>query len=122
METVKNGRPMEDEVAEVCHEANRAYCRIIGDTSQPHWAEAPQWQKDSAVKGVQYRLANPSATPEAMHQSWLDQKIQDGWKLGPVKDADKKEHPCMLPYGELPLDQRRKDALFSAVFDALMTH
>src|SRR5437879_1359495 len=41
-----------EQVAKICHEANRAYCETIGDNSQPTWEKAPQWQKDSAINGV----------------------------------------------------------------------
>jgi len=108
-----------ENIAMICHEANRAYCMAIGDHSQQIWAEAPDWQKASAIKGVAFRIENPGATGASMHQSWLNEKIADGWKLGPVKDVDKKEHPCMVPYGKLPHEQKVKDHLFSAVIDAV---
>ena len=31
---------------------NRAYCLALGDTSQPAWDEAPDWQQSSARSGV----------------------------------------------------------------------
>jgi hypothetical protein len=108
-----------DCIALVCHEANRAYCRTVGDTSQLPWNEAPDWQKESAVKGVKFALENPNAAPSDSHESWLAEKRATGWKYGPVKDAEKKEHPCFVPYEELPVDQRRKDRLFLAVVRAL---
>lgn len=46
-------------------------------------------------------------------------KMVAGWKHGVKKDAKKKEHPCMIPYDDLPLDQRVKDALFVGVVKAL---
>jgi RyR domain len=107
------------EIARVCHEANRAYCVALGDFSQPSWDDAPEWQWESAVKGVQFCMANPDAPPSANHDSWLDVKRADGWKYGPVKDAEKKEHPCFVPYADLPDNQKRKDALFKAVVSAL---
>lgn len=100
--------------AKAAHEMNRAYCQAIGDDSQPAWEEAPQWQKDSAIAGVKFHIANPDADPAASHQSWLDQKVADGWKYGPVKDVDLKEHPCCVPYDELPTEQKAKDHLFRA--------
>lgn len=106
-------------IARVCHEVNRAYCLAIGDTSQPAWADAPEWQKDSARNGVAFHLANPDATPENSHEKWLEQKVAEGWVLGPVKDPEKKEHPCMVPYGDLPADQRAKDYLFRGVIHSL---
>ncbi len=51
-------------------------------------------------------------SPEQSHEGWLAEKIATGWVYGPVKDTEKKEHPCMLPYDELPPSQKAKDALF----------
>jgi hypothetical protein len=95
-----------EDVARVCHEANRAYCATLGDQSQLPWHEAPQWQRDSAVNGVQYHLANPDAGPSGSHENWMRVKSAEGWKYGPVKNPDAKEHPCMVPYHELPAEQR----------------
>jgi hypothetical protein len=106
------------DIARVCHEANRAYCATIGDHSQKPWLECPDWQRDSAVKGVQFHLSG-ERTPEESHESWLAVKIATGWKYGAVKDEEKKEHPCCVPYAELPEAQKKKDALFTAVVAAL---
>jgi hypothetical protein len=108
-----------EEIARVAHEVNRAYCMSLGDNSQVAWDDAAEWQRFSAIKGVEFALANPEATPEQMHQSWLDQKLADGWTYGLEKDAEKKTHPCMVPYNELPQEQRSKDYLFRAVVRSL---
>lgn len=108
-----------EEIARIAHEVNRAYCAGIGDTSQPPWEEAPQWQKDSAVSGVKMHLANPNATPEDSHKAWLAEKEATGWTWGPVKDPIAKKHPCYMPYGDLPSEQRVKDYLFRGVVHAL---
>lgn len=107
------------DIAAICHEANRMYCLTQGDTSQADWMQAPQWQKESAVNGVKMHLANPEATPEDSHISWLKEKEAAGWKFGPVKDPDKKEHPCFRPYRDLPADQQAKDYLFRNIVHAL---
>lgn len=108
-----------ERTARVCHEVNRAYCQAIGDNSQPAWADAPDWQKQSAMTGVNFTVANPDAPPSASHESWLAEKSRDGWKFGPVKNPETKEHPCFVPYEELPIEQRAKDYLFQAVVRAL---
>jgi hypothetical protein len=108
------------QIAEVCHEVNRAYCQAIGDNSQPEWIHAPEWQRVSAIGGVNAHIGSGlEMTPEGSHESWMKQKIADGWKHGPVKDAEKKEHPCMVSYSELPVEQRTKDYLFRAVVHTL---
>lgn len=106
-------------IAKVCHEANRAYCESIGDTSQAPWEQAPDWQKQSAIKGVAFHLSNPDTTPTDSHNNWMRQKLDDGWEYGPVKDAEKKQHPCLVAYNELPIEQRLKDSLFIAIVRAL---
>lgn len=108
-----------ESIARVCHEANRTYCAAIGDHSQKPWDEAPQWQRDSALSGVKFHIAYPDATPEDSHVEWLEGKSADGWQYGPVKDETKKEHPCIVPYHELPIEQQNKDYLFRAIVHAL---
>lgn len=109
-----------EHIAMVCHEVNRAYCASLGDQSQPVWKDAPEWQRNSAVKGVEFLIDNPNANPADSHGSWLIQKKVDGWTWGPVKDPEKKEHPCFLPYDQLPQEQRAKDHLFQAVVRAML--
>jgi hypothetical protein len=106
-------------IARVCHETNRAYCETLGDYSQQMWYLSPPWQQESAVNGVKFHLKNPGSPPSASHNSWLKEKLDTGWKLGPTKNPDKKEHPCIVPYDELPEEQKKKDKLFIAVVEAL---
>lgn len=108
-----------DQIAELCHETNRAYCRLIGDNSQLPWSDAPERQRQSAVLGVEFHLAKPDSKPEDSHNSWLAVKRAEGWTYGLVKDAQAKEHPCFVPYEDLPVAQQAKDALFIAVVRAV---
>lgn len=107
------------DIARVAHEVNRAYCASIGDNSQLPWDEAPDWQKESAVKGIEMHLANPDTTPEQSHEAWMAHKAAEGWVYGEVKDPEAKTHPAMLPYDQLPTEQRTKDYLFKAVVEQL---
>lgn len=104
-------------IAAACHMQNRAYCQQLGDNTQPLWLDAPAWQRDSAIVGVEAALVNPN--PAASHESWLEHKRQDGWTYGLVKDPEAKTHPCMVPYGDLPEAQKRKDTLFISMVQQL---
>lgn len=106
-------------VAKICHEANRAYCAGLMDDSQLPWEKAPDWQRASAITGVEFCIANPEASADSNHRSWYDNKLQDGWKYGPVKDAQLKEHPCMVDFEDLPLTQQMKDILFRSIVESL---
>jgi hypothetical protein len=108
-----------EQIAEVCHEANRAYCATLGDKSQGPWVSTPELMQDSVVDGVWFHLANPTAKPKDSHERWLAEKRTAGWKYGPAKDESKKEHPCMVPYKDLPPTQQAKDVLFIGIVHAL---
>jgi hypothetical protein len=109
-------------IAKMAHEVNRTYCAMLGDDSQVSWEDAPEWQRTSAINGVTFHRANPDARAEDSHANWLKEKLADGWQYGPVKDVEKKEHPCCVEYHELPVEQQIKDSLFKSVVTALLTH
>ena len=84
------------EIARMCHEVNRAYCESLGDHSQATWENAPDWQKQSVIRGVIFHVKNPDAQARASHEQWLQEKERTGWIWGPVKDVEKKQHPCIV--------------------------
>ena len=107
-----------EKIAKTCHEVNKAYCEALGDYSQPEWKDAPDWQKDSARMGVELHLSGAHG-PEASHGSWMAQKVADGWVYGEVKDPEKKTHPCIVPFDQLPVAQQAKDFIFRQVVHSL---
>jgi hypothetical protein len=111
-----------ESIAITCHEANRAYCQAIGDNSQTFWEDAPDWQKESARNGVKFHRDNSNSTPADSHNSWLAEKKEQGWKYGTVKDPEKKEHPCFVPYEDLPQSQQAKDYIFHAIAKTLLRY
>jgi len=108
-----------DLIAEIAHEANAAYCRSIGDITQPHWLGAPDWQQESAMDGVTSILDGSVTSPEQSHENWMALKLIDGWKFGATKDTTLKTHPNLLPYSELSPEQRTKDEIFFRIVRAL---
>lgn len=116
-----NGKKMMnlEQIARVAHEVNRSYCQAIGDNSQPAWEDAPQWQRDSAMLGAKLHIENADAGPQASHESWMAQKVADGWTYGPEKRPDLKQHPCIVLFDALPLEQQAKDFIFRGVVHAL---
>jgi len=108
-----------EEIAKVCHQANKAYCETLGDTSQPSWEDAPEELKTSAIEGVNSRIKHPMIAPAQLHNLWMQKKLEDGWHYGETKDAEQKTHPCLKPWRELPVAERLKDVLFIQVVTAL---
>lgn len=108
-----------ENIARVCHQANKAWCEANGDDTQKDWDDAEEWQRDSAIKGVQFAIDNPNAPDSAQHDAWSADKLADGWGYGEVKDAKAKTHPCLVPFDQLPHHQQAKDKLFKAIVRAL---
>lgn len=128
IETTEVGRrrfvlstPDRMKIARVAHEANRAYCLALGDTSQPPFEHAPAWQVQSALDGIDAITLGVVTQPRDSHDSWLAAKERDGWVYGEVKNPATKEHPCMVPYESLPSAQRMKDHIFFAIVTAMLS-
>jgi hypothetical protein len=108
------------EIARVAYAANQAWCEFNGDTSFGPWADAPEWQVETLLDGVVFHTLNPDAGPEASHNNWLVFKQEEGWTYGPVKDPEAKQHPCVVPFDQLPPEQQFKDKLFRAIVHAAL--
>lgn len=112
-------------IAQIAHEANRAFCLTLGDTSHAPWAETPDDLQASIVKGIQtvrYAISKGiDPTPAYLHGKWMEDKARHGWSYGPEKDPINKLHPCMRPFSELPLEDQTKDLLFVAIARTLLT-
>ncbi len=107
---------MKDRYIELCGEAAHEACRAFGmSISQiiPPWRDAPYEMRKSVIEGVKGVLAGD--TPEESHERWVLGKLEDGWVYGEVKDAEKKTHPCIVSYDQLPARDRAKDHIFFTV-------
>ncbi|MEM7768331.1 MAG: RyR domain-containing protein [Pseudomonadota bacterium] len=113
------GEARVEAIAQVVHEAVRAWQGANGQKPSPTWKRAPDWMHSSTIESVQFTLDHPDAPHSAQHDQWMEQKRSAGWVFGPKKDERKKTHPMLVPYDELPDFEKRKDALFKAVVLAL---
>jgi len=43
------------------------------------------------------------------HEVWAAERMKEGWTWGPVRSDERKEHPCLVPYEELPEQEKDYD-------------
>lgn len=46
---------------------------------------------------------------ENVHEVWSKGRIAEGWTYGEKRDDNKKETPCLVPYSELPENEKEYD-------------
>ncbi len=103
-------------IAEAIYEACRQEASDSGRSIVPEpWAERDESFRAQFVATVE-RICRPGywTTPEREHESWMQAYLDMGWQYGEVRDPEKKTHPDMVPFSELPESERQKDAIFLA--------
>ena len=43
---------------------------------------------------------------ENVHEVWAKARIDEGWTYGEKRDDIHKKHPCLVPYDELPEEEK----------------
>lgn len=54
-------------------------------------------------------LALTEKLAENTHDVWAKNRIEQGWQYGETRDDEKKLHPCLVPYDELPESEKEYD-------------
>lgn len=106
-----------DLLAATAHELNRKYRLSIGESADPHWEDVSPEMRRSTLIGVQGALSGNTLAQQ--HESWMQERLSNGWVYGPVTDKPNRVHACLVPYEQLPAEQRLKDLLFRNVVLAL---
>lgn len=49
------------------------------------------------------------AMAKNVHELWAQTRIEQGWSYGTERNDDKKHHPCLVPYEDLPESEKEFD-------------
>jgi len=98
-----------DEKEFTAHVRHIAWVSFQIAAGQPYNVNVNDDQLESLLDGIQWREVHPEATAEENHNNWMKRKREQGWKYGPKKDFEKKEHPDLVPFAILPECEKRKD-------------
>jgi hypothetical protein len=79
------------------------YKRRISWNNDPLPIDTTNVQLDEEILELTERLAKNA------HDNWARQRVADGWRHGPRRDQDKKEHPSLVPYEKLSEEEKEYD-------------
>ena len=54
-------------------------------------------------------LALTEQIAENVHEVWAAARMAEGWTYGPVRDDAKRQTPCLVPYADLPEEEKAYD-------------
>ncbi len=70
---------------------------------QPQTIDTSNIRLKSELEGLVERLA------ENNHNHWAQKRIDEGWRYGPKRNDQEKEHPDLVPYQQLPEAEKEYD-------------
>lgn len=44
-----------------------------------------------------------------VHEVWAETRLKQGWKYGEQRNDELKTHPCLVPYEDLPEEEKEYD-------------
>lgn len=44
-----------------------------------------------------------------VHEVWAETRVKQGWKYGEKRNDELKTHPCLIPYEDLPEEEKEFD-------------
>ena len=100
-----------EEIVYVASAANDALRDVTGQKRRPIFLHPDTINR--TVRGVTNTLADPTVTPEQSHEKWMADYL---------KEHKAEEHPCCVPYAQLPAEDKIKDELFLAIVRALAAY
>lgn len=96
------------------YEAARLEAEIMGRPIVPEaWDRRDEAFRKQFIPVVRELCSgNQFPSAEAAHNSWWQEYKKMGWTYGPIRDSEKKIHPDMVPFNELPKAEQDKDEIF----------
>jgi len=89
---------------------------MLGESALPQ-SLFTQEQRDRRIEAMK-KCAAESTSDVERHESWMAMHRESGWQWGPEFDPEKKLHPNLLPWGELPESVKSKAKIFDIVAKA----
>jgi hypothetical protein len=105
-------------IAQVAYDANRRLDLIHGNDCLV-WDDCDVTDTMAFTEAVLIQIAQPERSARKIHEDWMADRLEKGWKLGP-KNNRNKTHPSLVPFDYLSRVEQAKDQLFADVVKSLL--
>lgn len=109
-----------EDIARILYSVCRAYCATIYNWERREWEKLFDYEREEAIKEVEFFLKNPERLVELYHNVWIKRMIMNGWTYDKEYDMTTKKHHYLKPFKELPVEYQFKDYLFKSAVDILL--
>ena len=110
-----------DAVARIVHNAQRDLGYWLEDPYPPEPYDALPEEQRRPVQSL-VRLIIGGYPPEYVQEMWIESMKEKGWDWGEEKDPNRKTHPCITGFEELPLWERKKVLLAYDIVEEFRRH
>jgi len=90
-----------------CRPSGVALKECSSVTYQPAPIEISHVTLPPAIRALTEKLA------ENAHDLWALQRMGEGWTYGSKRDDYRKQHPCLVPYDQLPESEKEYDRIMA---------
>lgn len=101
------------QIAKTVHAGNNVLKKINKEKPEA-WEDMSDDRKTRMYAAIDLVLTQDT-TPKQMHDVWVKNMKELGYKYGVKLDHDKKTHPCLVAYTKLPAEQKIKDDMFRSI-------
>lgn len=106
-------------IAVTAYEAARAWRDQNEQGEGTPWDDLDSSDQEQVRQDVQFFIDRPYLGAAALHQHWCDVMKEKGWTYGSVLDADAKQDPLLMTFGQLTPQQQQVMNLRRAVITTL---
>lgn len=109
------------QIARMYHAFNMGRQEIAGDDMPaPPWAYLPRSMRELSMDAVERIRRGVVVTAEDHHEIWFTSMTARGYVWGRDKDHERKTHPALLHWGDLPEQYRTAARMFVHIVSGLL--
>ncbi len=109
-----------DACARHAHEGHRIYRQLMGDLSHKPWDEIDVVHRQPVYVAV-IGIVESDDDAVRSHERWVQNLTATGWTKGEKKDGERKTHPNLVPWEDLPNEVQELNKMFVRSVKSMIT-